>query len=210
MKKIILILLLGISLFYFKPGIFSFSNSGAFDKDGKPQAWVFTFNECGKPCDDAVSILKQRAEYIRFNVSEETGKQRLSEVGGGTRFPLIIIGNRRLEGGNRMHIISALAEGIGVNTLTRYEQRVMESHFYEDGSPAIIMYGASWCGYCKKMREYFNKNNIQFTELDAESSAKSEYAALRGAGFPLIYIGYRRIEGANIKLIEKTMKELNI
>jgi len=109
-----------------------------------------------------------------------------------------------------MHIISALAEGIGVNTLTSYEQRVMESHFYDDGTPAIVMYGASWCGYCKKMREYFNTNDIQFTELDAESTAKSEYAALKGPGFPLIYIGYRRIEGANIKLIEKTMQELNI
>jgi len=210
MKNIILLLMLGISLFYFKPELFSFSNNGAFDKDGKPQAWVFTFNECGKPCDDAISILKQRTEYTEFNVSEKTGKQRLSEIGGGTRFPLIIIGNRRLEGSNRMHIISALAEGISVKTLTSYEQRIMESHFYDDGTPAIVMYGASWCGYCKKTREYFNKNDIQFTELDAESSAKSEYAALRGAGFPLIYIGYRRIEGANIKLIEKTIKELKI
>lgn len=210
MKNIIIILLIGISLFYFKPELFSFSNNGAFDKDGKPQVWAFTFNECGKPCDQAISILNERTEYIEFNVSGNSGRQRLSEVGGGNRFPIIIIGDRRLEDNNRMHIISALAEDIGVSTLTAYEQRVMGNHFYDDGTPAIVMYGASWCGYCKKMREYFNAHDIQFTELDAEISAKSEYAALRGGGFPLIYIGYRRIEGANIKLVEKTMKELNI
>lgn len=210
MKKIIIILLIGASLFYFKTELFSFSSNGAFDKDGKPQAWIFTFNECGKPCNEAIATLKQRVDYTEFNVSEEAGKQRLNEIGGGNRFPLIIIGKRHLEGKNRMHIISALAEGIGVSTLTAYEQRVMEGHFYDDGTPAIVMYGASWCGYCKKTREYFNKNDIQFTELDAENSAKSEYASLRGTGFPLIYIGYRRIEGANIKLIEKTMNELNI
>ena len=39
---------------------------------------------------------------------------------------------------------------------------------------------------------------------------RSEYAALEGTGFPLIYIGYRRIQGANIAHFEKTMDELNL
>lgn len=210
MKKIVIIILVIISFYYFNPNMFSFSKNGAFGKDGKPQVWIFTFNDCGKPCDNAISILEKRVEYVEYKIDDETGKQQLSDVGGGNRFPLIVIGNQRVEGSNSMYIISSLAEVIGVNSLTPFEQRIMESHFYEDGSPAIVMYGASWCGYCKKMREYFNKNNIQYTELNAESSAKSEYTALKGGGFPLIYIGYRRIEGANIKLIEKTIKELKI
>ena len=60
------------------------------------------------------------------------------------------------------------------------------------------------------MRNYFNKNNIQFTELDTEGAALTDFTILKVGGYPLIYIGYRRIIGVNIKLLEETRKEFSI
>ena len=125
MKKLFVIAIIGASIFYLKPEIFINAKEGAFDENGDPEAWIFTFNECGKPCDDAISTLDKRVKYTLFNVSEETGKQQLNNIGGGNRFPITVVGRRRVEGSNSMQIISTLAEEIGPNTLTYLEQGVM-------------------------------------------------------------------------------------
>ena len=59
------------------------------------------------------------------------------------------------------------------------------------------MYGASWCGYCKKAKKYFNKNNIRFVEYDIERSTKGkrDYKALNGTGVPIILVGDQRMNG---------------
>ena len=150
-----------------------------------------------------LSVLEKRVDFIEYNISEDSGKQRLNDIGGGRQFPLIVIGNQRVKYNTEMQIVSSLAENIGLEAVSRSEQRVLQSHFYEDGTPAIIMYGTSWCPGCKKMRNYFNKNDIQFTELDAEGAALTDFTILKGGG-------YRRIISANIKLLEETRKEFSI
>ena len=61
----------------------------------------------------------------------------------------------------------------------------------------VILYGATWCGYCTKARRYFQANNIPFEDYDIESSAsaKSEYDALNGKGVPLILVGDNLMNG---------------
>ena len=63
----------------------------------------------------------------------------------------------------------------------------------------LIMYSASWCGYCKKARAYFTKNNIRFKEYDIEknSTAKRKYKKLGGSGVPLIVMGDNKMQGFN-------------
>lgn len=63
----------------------------------------------------------------------------------------------------------------------------------------IVMYAASWCGYCRKARAYFTKNNIRFKEYDIEkdSTAKRKYEKLGGSGVPLIVMGNRKMQGFN-------------
>ena len=34
----------------------------------------------------------------------------------------------------------------------------------EIDSKKVVMYATSWCGYCRKARNYFKKNAIPFTE----------------------------------------------
>ena len=58
----------------------------------------------------------------------------------------------------------------------------------------VVMYSTSWCGYCKKARNYFKKNRISFTEYDVEKlpSRMREFKKLGGTGYPLIIIGGRK------------------
>ncbi len=63
--------------------------------------------------------------------------------------------------------------------------------------PEVVMYSTSWCGYCKKARQYFRKNNIAFSEYDIEKnkSAKREYDELGGNGVPVILYDGKRMNG---------------
>jgi glutaredoxin len=64
-------------------------------------------------------------------------------------------------------------------------------------SKDVIMYSASWCGYCKQARRYFKKNKIAFDEYDIEKSSKgkADYRKLGGNGVPLILVGKQRMSG---------------
>ncbi|MFW2440602.1 MAG: glutaredoxin domain-containing protein [Arenicellales bacterium] len=210
MKKLIFVVLAAFTIYYFKPGLFTAAKQGAFDENGKPEVWFFTSESCGQPCDEITSILDKRVDYTEFYIDENDAKQKLKIVGAPQAYPLTVIGKQIVIGNDTMKVVSTLAEEIGPDTLTSMEKKVMESHFYEDNTPAIVMYGTSSCGYCIQMREYFKKNSIQYTELDVESEAENAFAILKGRGTPLIYIGYRRIGGANIQLVEKTISEYNL
>ncbi len=61
----------------------------------------------------------------------------------------------------------------------------------------IVMYATSWCGYCRKARNYFHANGIQYTEHDIESDdeAKRRFDLLGGKGVPLILVGGTRMQG---------------
>ncbi len=55
----------------------------------------------------------------------------------------------------------------------------------------VVMYSTSWCGYCKKARNYFKKKGISFVDYDVEKlpSRMREFKKLGGTGYPLIIIG---------------------
>jgi glutaredoxin len=63
----------------------------------------------------------------------------------------------------------------------------------------LVMYSASWCGYCKKARGFFYDNNINFKEYDIETNsiAKRKYKKLGGSGVPLIVMGSKKMQGFN-------------
>jgi len=66
------------------------------------------------------------------------------------------------------------------------------------GPPAEVkMYATSWCGYCKKAREFFATNGVRYTEFDIEKSpaARAEYDRLGARGVPVILVGTQRMNG---------------
>jgi glutaredoxin len=63
----------------------------------------------------------------------------------------------------------------------------------------VTMYSTSWCGYCKQAREYFQTNNIPYTDYDIEknATAKRMYDAFGGSGVPVIFVNDERLNGFN-------------
>ncbi len=61
----------------------------------------------------------------------------------------------------------------------------------------VVMFSASWCGYCKKAEKYFRKNNIQYTNYDIEKNSKGKrlYKQLGARGVPVILVGTKRMNG---------------
>ena len=61
----------------------------------------------------------------------------------------------------------------------------------------VVMFSTSWCGYCRKAADYFDRNGIAFTEYDIEqsNSAKREFESLGGRGVPMIMVGDRKLNG---------------
>lgn len=61
----------------------------------------------------------------------------------------------------------------------------------------VVLYSTTWCGFCKKARNFFRKKGISFKEYDVEKTAKGrrDYARLGGGGVPIILVGEKRLNG---------------
>lgn len=82
---------------------------------------------------------------------------------------------------------------IQVNTFTSVSY---DLSIFDTGGK-VIMYSTSWCGYCKKAKRYFKKNNIPFTEYDIETNSKArrQYKKMGATGVPVILVGKKRMNG---------------
>ena len=61
----------------------------------------------------------------------------------------------------------------------------------------VVLYSTAWCGYCRKARNYFRTNNIEFAEYDVEKTLKGkrDYKRLGARGVPIILVGKKRLNG---------------
>jgi Glutaredoxin and related proteins len=61
----------------------------------------------------------------------------------------------------------------------------------------VVLYATTWCGYCKKARELFKANNIEYFEYDVEKSSegREQFDRLGGKGVPLIVIDGKVLKG---------------
>ena len=100
---------------------------------------------------------------------------------------------------------------VKVNTYTHvtYQKIRSKADSVESNRKSVVMYGTSWCGYCKKARNYFNSKNIDFTDLDVETNAnaKAQFNALGGGGVPVILVGNMRINGFDEATFEEFYKK---
>jgi len=90
------------------------------------------------------------------------------------------------------------AEKIDVKLNTYKRPSVQEKTYDVD---KVVMYSTSWCGYCRKARNYFKEKNISFVEYDIERdlNAKKQYDGLGGRGVPVILYKDQRINGFSEK-----------
>ncbi len=204
MKNLIILALVVGVVYIIKPDLFSFSTQkGAFDEQDNPLTLVFTHDKCGKPCADTIRLLKQRRVDFSLHPldNNETNQALWDEYGRVNSFPNVIVGNERAYGFYKDRIVSALAMNYGNNVLSSSERYYMNKHFNDDGSNRLVMYSASWCGYCKKIRETLTDNDVDFLEIDVEKSSqrKAMTSTLGIGGYPLVYYGYKRMEGPRPK-----------
>ncbi len=81
-------------------------------------------------------------------------------------------------------------------------------HSKANKSPGkVVMYSTPTCGYCKRARAFFTKNNIGYTEHDitTDKLANQRYRKLNGRGVPLILVGEKRISGFNEGLLRRLL-----
>lgn len=74
----------------------------------------------------------------------------------------------------------------------------------------VVMYSASWCGYCTKARDLLNSQGISFVELDIEQSAaaNTEMKSLGGHGVPFFVIKGEVIKGFNRQRLQSLVNAL--
>lgn len=212
MKKLLILLVIAGVAYQYRAHWLPESRQGAFDEQGKPRVLVFVNDQCKSPCGQATDFLDRReVVYEVVNVSQNPAAEEIMrEWGSRGVLPMIMVGKVRLDGFMRSQVDSALVEAYGLGVLTQYGQKVMQQHFDAGGKPRVVMYGVTWCGYCKKAREFFVDNDVAYTELDPEksTSVKDAYDWLEGNGYPLIYVGARRIEGYPENLLKQTLAEM--
>lgn len=76
----------------------------------------------------------------------------------------------------------------------------------------VKVYGATWCGYCKRAKAYLQARRTPFEDIDVERSAQgqSEYRALGGRGIPVILVGDQRMDGYRQEALEGMLKHAGL
>lgn len=72
----------------------------------------------------------------------------------------------------------------------------------------VVMYSASWCGYCKKARKYFRANRIPFVEYDIERNKQAyrRYKKLGAKAVPVILYKGQRMNGFTVEGFNRIYK----
>lgn len=71
------------------------------------------------------------------------------------------------------------------------------THYRAERARKVEVLVASWCGYCQKLEQYLKEQNIPYTRLDIEKSAKGRrrYNELGRGGVPIVTVGSEVIRG---------------
>jgi glutaredoxin len=216
LKKIIVLLVLGAFYWAWSTGKFNFqSKVAAIDSAGRPMVWVFTHAQCGGVCTDVILLLVQRQvpfEEKRLRSEDRSGPDfdLWNAIKTSNNLPFTVAGTHSATGFYKPDLTELLGKTFGDTYLTGTEKRYFSHHFYADGAPRIVMYGASWCPYCKKLREEFTQNQIDFIEIDADqTNEKALMAETMGIrGYPTVWVGYERVRGTSLADVNRVLQKL--
>ena len=204
MKKLVLIVLFAGAVYY---QFFAGQPVGVYTDDGAPKTILFTTGQCGNACDETRKyLLRRKIDFEEHDAFDHgPGSDLYKEYGGSGYMPMIAMGHQRVIGHSPGDIISALAIEFGPAHIKSRELSALQRNFDGANDPRVVMYATAWCGYCKKARQYFTDNGIEFVEYDIEKdrAAKRDYDTLLGSGTPLLYQGYTRVVGFDQRRIEK-------
>ena len=213
MRKLVLIIAIGIGYWYWDTGELPFwPAAGAYDEGGNPVVWIFTVKNC-RPCQQGIDGLERRRvdfeeKQIDLDNDADENVKLWKSLRKDNSFPLIVAGKEKIIGSSRPAMAGILGINFGDEYLSRTEKRYYKNHFYADGSPKIVMYGADWCPYCKKLREEFEANKVDYIEIDVEKSGEREtmVKTMEIYGYPATWVGYTRVNGSDLKAVNAVLR----
>jgi len=85
-----------------------------------------------------------------------------------------------------------------------YKKRSAKKH------KGVEIFVTSWCGYCRQLEQFLDKEKIKYTRFDIEKDkeADKEYQALGVSGVPVTRVGEQVISGFKPDEIKKAAKKL--
>lgn len=100
---------------------------------------------------------------------------------------------------------------VRINTYTHVTIQTLPesaSSSRSSGTGRVVLYGTTWCGYCKKARQYFDARHISYADLDIEkdAGARAQYDSFGGNGVPVIFVGNRRMNGFDAASFDQLYK----
>lgn len=210
MKAIMLLLAAFAVYVYFNgmPG----NDAGAFDAAGNPIVEVYTTPGCGSVCNDALKKLKTRGvEFTHHHVDQQNKQTEAYEAWSKYRingFPLIVAGYDKLLGVTPARLAAFLGKNFGDEYLMPIERRYYSKHFYDDGSPKIVLYGTDWCPGCAQLKKDFAAINADYLEIDVEkpSLQTTMLQVMEIGGYPATWVGYTRINSVDASKIVKAQE----
>ena len=74
----------------------------------------------------------------------------------------------------------------------------------------IIIYGTSWCGYCKRLKKKFDTYHVPYKDIDIEKDPLAEQFFVQQGyqGVPVVYVGDQVIEGDDLSLINAAFAQI--
>ncbi len=95
-----------------------------------------------------------------------------------------------------------------MSLLTKSADAVYCTQPFAQHEQPVVLFGTTWCGYCRKARNFFAENNIAYCEYDVEASAANQqtFTELGGNGVPLIVIGEEKLDGFNESALRRALR----
>jgi glutaredoxin len=202
MKKFIVLIIITALLWHFRSDLSPQGSSGNYGENGEVMPLFFTGNVCGKPCADMEKHLNKLHVSYEKKTIDPNSKDDLDELhqytNGRNILPVLVLGDRRIMEYNSFSLPFEIAATMGLDYLPDEQERIIrEQHYTADGRPKLVLYGTSWCGYCKKARDQLAGAGVSYDNVDVEQSADSmrNFKKLGGNGYPLIFAGARGMTG---------------
>ena len=173
----------------------------------------------------AVPVVRSDATTLLFSFVDAAGRMQavpgVNDVPEAVRSRVLVVDISKTPEERQAHryaffadLTAANADGtFPVVVVSRYDAAT-----HQAGAPAlpppdgsVVVYSATWCGYCKKAKAWLQQNHVPFVERDvekapgaqAELSAKLKAAGVPGGGIPVIDWGGTLVVGFDLPALER-------